>query len=451
MAGIALSGLASGLDTSTMISSIIAAESTGKTLLTNQQTQAQSRISKLTALQTKLQSLQSATNSLMSVANWAPTQTVSSSDTTIASATRNGGAAAGSYTVNVLSLASSSQKSFTYAAPGAATSLTFGSTTVNLDAGATIDDAVSAINAAGGGVVAVNAQGKLVVSSTTTGTASAFSWSGGPLALDSERAGADASYTIDGGAVQTSATNDVKNAMPGIDLTLSRTGSVGVTIGTPGPNVDGLVSAMKSWVENYNSTQDSLRSNITEKPVKNATLSVDIGKGVLFGDTTLSQLSTSLRGAAGTPIAGMTGSIKGLSDLGISTGAAAGAGAFSSDAVNGKLVFDEAKFRAALKADPTAVRTALGATSGTDGFAQQFNTVLKPTTTAGQGIADRIEQQNATSKRLTDSLTRFNDRLSKREQALKVQFAAMESALNSSQTLQARLNAQLSSLTGFSS
>ncbi len=148
MAGIALSGLASGLDTGTMISSIIAAESTGKTLLTNQQTQAQSRITKLTAIQTKLQSLQTATNSLMSVANWAPTQTVSSSDSTIASATRNGGAAAGSYTVNVLSLASSSQKSFTYSAPGAASSLTFGSTTVNLAAGATIDDAVSAINAA---------------------------------------------------------------------------------------------------------------------------------------------------------------------------------------------------------------------------------------------------------------------------------------------------------------
>ncbi len=449
MAGIALSGLASGLDTGTMIASIIAAESTGKTLIANQQTQAQSRISKLTALQTKLQSLQSATNSLMSVGNWAPTQTAASSDDKIATATRNGGAAAGSYTVNVLGLASSSQKSFTYAAPGAATSLTFGSTTVNLAAGATIDDAVSAINAAGGGVVAVNAQGKLVVSSTTTGSASAFSWTGGPLTLDSERAGADASYTVDGGPVQTSPTNEVKHAMPGIDLTLSRTGSVGVTVGTPGPNIDGLVSAMKSFVENYNSTQDSLRSTITEKPVKDAKLAVDIGKGVLYGDTSLAQLSASLRGAATAPIAGLSGAIQSLADLGITTGAATGGGAFSADAVNGKLVFDEAKFRAALKSDPAAVRTALGATSGTDGFAQQFNTVLKPTTTAGQGIADRIEQQNANSKRLTDSLTRFNDRLAKREQALKVQFAAMESALNASQTLQARMNAQLSSLTGF--
>lgn len=447
MAGVALSGLASGLDTASMISSILAAESTGKTLITNQQTQAQSRISKLTAIQTKLQSLQSATNSLMSVSNWTPTQTVSSSDTTIATATRNGGAAAGSFTVNVLSLASSSQKSFTYAAPAAASTLTFGSTSVNLAAGATIDDAVSAINAAGGGVVAVNAQGKLVVSSTTTGSASAFSWSGGPLTLDSQRAGGDATYTVDGGAVRTSATNEVSHAMPGIDLTLNRTGSVGVTVGTPGPNVDGLVAAMKSWVDGYNATQDQIRGSITEKPVKNATNNVDLGKGVLFGDTTLSQLASSLRGAAGAPISGMTGSITALSDLGISTGASTGAS--SADSVNGKLVFDEAKFRAALKADPSAVRTALGATSGTDGFAQQFNTVLKPTTTAGQGIADRIEQQNATSKRLSDSLTRFNDRLAKREQALKVQFAAMESALNNSQTLQARLNAQLSSLTGF--
>ncbi len=181
MAGISLSGLASGLDTNTMISQIIAAESKGRTLLSNQQTQAQARVSKLTTIQTKLTSLQSATNALKSVANWLPTQTVSSSDSTIASATRTGGAAAGSYSVQVTGLASSSQKTFSYSAPAADGTLTFGATSVNIAAGATIDDAVSAINATGGDVVAVNAQGKLVVSSTQTGSTSAFSWSGGAL------------------------------------------------------------------------------------------------------------------------------------------------------------------------------------------------------------------------------------------------------------------------------
>lgn len=449
MAGIALSGLASGLDTASMISQIIAAESTGKTLLTNQQTQAQSRVSKLTAIQVKLQNLQSATNALSSAASWAPTQTVKSSDEAIATATRTGGAGAGSYSVQVLGLASSSQKSFTYAAPAADTTLTFGSTSVNLTAGATIDDAVSAINSAGGGVVAVNAQGKLVVSSATTGAASAFSWTGGPLTLDSERAGQDASYSVDGGPVQTSPTNTVEDALPGVDMSFSRTGTVGVTVGTPGPDVDGLVSMMKSFVEAYNATQDQIRGAITEKPIKNPTNNVDRGKGVLYGDSTLSQLANGLRGAAGAPVSGLSGAFTKLADLGVTTGATTGGASFSADAVNGKLVFDEAKFRAAVKSDPAAVRAALGATTGTDGIAQQVNAVLKPATTTGQGIGDRIEQQNTNLKRLGDSITRFNDRLDKRESALKVQFAQMESALNQSQGLQARLNAQLSSLTGF--
>jgi flagellar hook-associated protein 2 len=450
MAGISLSGLASGLDTNSMITQIIAAESGGRTVIANQQTQAQARVAKLTAIQTKLASLQTATNSLSSVANWLPTQTTSSSDATIATATRTGGAAAGSYSVNVLGLASSSQKSFSYAAPGSATTLTFGSTSVDLGAGATIDDAVSAINAKGGGVVAVNAQGKLVVSSTTTGAASAFSFSGGPLTLDSERAGQDARYTIDGGPEQTSPSNAVAGAMPGIDLTFSRTGSVGVTVGVPGPNTEALVTQMKAWVDAYNSTQTQIRTTTKEQPVKNASSATDLAKGVLFGDTSLSQLAAGLRTSTAAPVSGLSGPIASLADLGISTGAATGSSAsINQDAVDGKLVFDEAKFRAALTSDPSAVRTVLGATSGTNGFAQQFNTVLTPATTAGVGIADRIEQHNTTVKRLTTNLTKFDDRLSSRESQLKRQFAAMESALNRSQTLQASLSAQLASLTGF--
>ncbi|MBO9533283.1 MAG: flagellar filament capping protein FliD [Solirubrobacteraceae bacterium] len=450
MAGIALSGLASGLDTSSMISAILSAESTGRTVLANQQTQAQARVTKLTAIQTKLATLQSQTNALASVGNWLPTQTVSSSDSTIATATRTGGAGAGSYSVNVLGLASSSQKTFSYTAPGADTSLTFGATTVNLSAGATIDDAVNAINQQGGDVVAVNAQGKLVVSSTTTGAASSFSFSGGAVSLDSERTGQDARYTIDGGAVQTSPTNAVTGAMPGIDLNLTRTGSVGITVGTPGPNADGLVSQMKAWVDAYNAAQDQIRTTTTEQPVKGATNNVDLAKGVLFGDTSLSTLANSLRSNVGTAVSGLTGSVKSFADLGISTGATNSSATINQDSVNGKLVFDEAKFRAALAKDPSAVRTVLGATNGTNGLSQQFNTVLTPATTAGQGISDRIEQQNANVKRLTTSLTTFDSRLSAREDALKKQFALMESALNRSQTLQSQLSSQLASLTGFS-
>lgn len=450
MAGISLSGLASGLDTNTMISQIIAAESTGRTLIANQQTQAQARVTKLTAIQGKLSTLQTATNSLSSVANWIPTQSATTSDSTIATATRTGGAAAGSYNVQVLGLASSSQKTFSFTSSSSASTLTFGSTSVDLAAGASIDDAVNAINQKGGGVVAVNAQGKLVISSTTTGSASTFSFSGSQLSLDSERVGQDARYTIDGGAEQTSPTNSVTGAMPGIDLTLTRTGTVGLTVGVPGPNADSLVSAMKAWVDAYNASQDSIRTATTEQPVKGATSTSDLGKGVLFGDSSLSQLASSLRSSVGSPVSGLSGTFTSLASIGISTGAATAGATINQDAVNGKLVFDETAFRAALTKDPSAVRTVLGATSGTDGFAQKFNKVLQPVTTAGTGIADRIDQQNATVKQLTTSLTKFDDRLSAREEQLKTQYANMETALNKAQTIQSQLTAQLSSLLGTS-
>lgn len=451
MASVTLSGLASGLDTNSIISQLIAAESRGRTTISNQQVQAQSRITKLTAIQGRLSSLQTATNGLSSVANWLPTQTVESSDAAVATATRTGGAAAGSYTVAVLGLASSSQKTFTYTAPGADTSLTFGSTTVNLTAGASLDDAVGLINGAGGGVVAVNAGGKLVISSTTTGVASNFAWSGSTLALDTERAGTDARYTIDGGAEQTSASNSVTGVMPGVDMTFKRVGSTGVTVGLPGPNADGLVAAMKSWVDAYNSAQELMRSNLSEKPVKGAANNVDLGKGVLFGDSTLQQLSAQLRGIVGSTIGTLSGPVSVMSDLGVTTGAVTGGAAFSQDAVNGKLVFDEAKFRAKLTSDPAAVRAAMGATTGTDGIAQLFNAKLTPAVTSGQGIADRIEQQNATVSRLTKSLAAYDERLSRRQTELKTKFAAMEVALSAAQNTQARLSAQLSTLSGSTS
>lgn len=446
MAGIALSGLASGMDTNTLVSQIIAAESTGRTRLARQQTQEETRVSTLQSIQTKLSTLKSASQALRSVTNWIPTQTVESSDASVMTATRTGGAGAGSYVIDVKSLASSSQKTFTFSSPAADGTMTFGSTSVNISAGASIDDAVSAINAAGGDVVAVNAQGKLVVSSSKTGAASNFSWSAGSLALDSERLGKDMEYTVDGGASQFSATNAVKDALPGIDIVGKKIGTASVTIGSPGPDKDALVSKMKAFVDAYNSALDAMNTAMTEKPVKDASTTTDLKKGVLFGDSGLSRVMSQLRTSISDSVSGLSGAFKNLSDLGISTGATTGSATYSADSVKGKLVFDETKFRAALDSDPNSVRELLGAKSGTDGFAQKFENLLAPQLNAGSGIADRIDQGNSQVSRIKASLVKFDDRLSKREDQLRAQFSAMETALAAAQAKQADLTSRLASL-----
>jgi flagellar hook-associated protein 2 len=446
MAGVALSGLSSGLDTDSIISSIISAESTGRTTIANNQTKAQAKVTALTAIQTKLTTLSTASAALKSVTNWIPTQTVDSSDTSTLTATRTGGAGAGSYTLDVKSLASSSQKTFTFSSPTADGQLTFGSTSVNISAGASIDDAVTAINQAGGDVIAVNAQGKLVVSSAKTGAASAFNYSGDGLSLDSERVGKDATYTVDGGALQSSPTNAVTGALPGVDLVLKKVGSAGLTIGAPGPDTDALTTKMKAFVDAYNAVVDSIQTATTTKPIKDASTTTDLGKGVLFGDQSLVRTLNSLRASVGSTIGGLSGSLKSMADLGVTTGASTGSGTYSADAVQGKLSFDSTKFAAALSTNSSSVRELLGAKSGTDGFTQAFQNVLTPITSSDTGIGDRITETNSDISRYTKSLSAFDDRIAARQTALRAQFSAMETALAAAKQKGSDLTAQLSSL-----
>lgn len=440
---ISLSGLASGLDTDSLVSQLIAAEATGRTRLAQRQVQAEQRISTLSSIQAKMSTLNLATAAMRSVANWAPTQTVESSDPGTVTATRTGGAGAGLYTIDVKSLASSSQKTFTFTSPAAAETLTFGTTSVPINAGASIDDAVTAINQAGGDVVAVNAQGKLVVSSAKTGAASTFTSTGASIALDSERLGKDATYTVDGGTLQSSATNAVAGALPGIDLNLKKLGAAGITVGAPGPDTAAITKTVKNFVDAYNAVLEASKVATTEKPIKGANSTTELKKGVLFGDQGLVRMVSSLRSGVGSDVPGLSGALKTLADLGVTTGAASGSATYSADSVAGKLTFDESVFKTKLAADPAAVREFMGAKTGTSGFAQQFETILSPLTSSGSGIPDRIDQQNSSLSTLKQSLTRFDERLASRETQLRRQFAAMESALAASQTRQANLSSQL--------
>lgn len=441
MAGIALTGLASGMDTDAIISQLIAAESSPRTQLNQQQLKAEKRVSVLQELQGKLTSLKTATQALRSAGSWANVQTVSTSDSARLGARMLGGAAPGTYSVETLKLASAAQRTFSYTPPAAAETLSIGNFSLTVQPGMSLDDIVAEINQSDNGLVAVNAQGKLVVSSTTTGAASGFAWSGAMLGQESERLGADAEYRIDGGAVQTSAKNVVEHGLPGVELSLSKVGTTELTVSPPGPDTEALTGRLKSFVEAYNAVSDAARLATAEQPVKDPKNNVDLTKGVLFGDSSLVRLSNSLRTAIGTEIAGAGLQ---LADLGISTGDSTGT--INNDAVSGRLVFDEAKAKEAIARDPEAVRELLGGVTGIPGVSQQLDQVVLPATDVESGIGSRIESVNTEIKRIKDSLVRFDDRLSRRETALRAQFGAMELALSRSQAQQAELTSQLSAL-----
>src|SRR3954470_16026520 len=115
MASLGMSGLASGVDTSSIVDQLMSIERSGQTKLKLRQKQVQQRQTVLRDISSKLDALKNAAADLRSAGLWANAQTVDVSDPTRAAALRVGLAATGSYELSVERLASSEQRSYAYA------------------------------------------------------------------------------------------------------------------------------------------------------------------------------------------------------------------------------------------------------------------------------------------------------------------------------------------------
>ena len=429
---LSLSGLASGLDTETIIKQLMSVEAQPKTRMQQQDTQAQVRQTQLRDIQTRLNAVRDAAQALRSTTTWTDVQTVGSSDSARISVRALGTAAPGSHELEVSRLAVSAQHAYDYTPSASPDSLQIGSFTLSVDPNSTVATVAAAINARSDApVAAVVAGGKLVLTSRASGAANDFSVTASPLVTEAAsyaRAGVDAAYKLDGVA-KTSSTNVLSDAILGAEVTLKTTTStpVSVTIGDPGLDEDGVKSKVQAFVTAYNSAVDFIRGKVTEKPVPNATTTLDANKGLFYADSMLGSVLTSLRSQIGD-----------LSDLGISTGAASGTAKFSDDAVAGHLTIDSTKLATALDSGVDTVQTRLQA------FGQRMADTAAPAT--GSPISTRLTSEDATRKRLADAMTRMDTRLADKEKAMRAKFAAMESALARAQAAQAQMTAQLGSL-----
>lgn len=440
MAGISFGGLASGIDTESMISAFMAIERQPRARLVLDQTAANAREQALRDIQSRLKTLRTATEDLGSVLLWSPKQTISSSDDTKVAATMTGGAAPGGYSLKVNALATATQQRLAWTDQPGATSLTINGKAVALEAGADIKDAVAAINSdADTGVFAVDVEGKLVLTSRTTGATPTITATGAALALESNVQGQNARFSINGGVELQSESNVVTSAIPGVTLTLkSLTDGTTVNVSTPGVDQTAVKDKLKAFVAAYNDALELMSSKSSEKKVVKTDgkplTSAEASQGVLFGDTGLRSITSSMRIAISQEVDGMTGDYRSLAALGISTGASTGSNAVNADAVKGKLVLDEKKLMAALEDDPLAVQKLLGGVTSTAGFSKAFSGVLTPLVSANGTFDQRIEANTRTIDRIKDSILRMDDRLAMREERLRKQFTAMELALQRSQS-----------------
>jgi flagellar hook-associated protein 2 len=439
------------MDTEAIISSFMAIERVPRNRLVLDQSAASAREQTLKDIQSRLKNLRTATEGLSSALLWSPKQTLTSTDEAKVSATMTSGAAPGGYSLKVTALATATQQTLGWTDQPGATSLTVNGRTINLDAGADLDDAVSAINSdADTGVFAVNVEGKLVLTSRTTGATPTISASGAAVALETNVQGQKAAFTINGGPPQTSETNVVAGAIPGVTLTLkSLTDGTAVNVSTPGIDKTAVKDKLKAFIAAYNDSVELISSKTSEKKVvkedgKQLT-AAEAAQGVLFGDSGLRSIVSSLRVAISEKVPGTTGDLTSLAALGITTGASTGSGATNADSLKGKLVLDETKLMAALDKDPLGVQKLLGGVTGKDGFAQGFGKVVNPLVSVNGTFDQRLEANTRSIDGIKDAISRMDRRLELREERLRKQFTAMELALQRSQSQSADLASRLGS------
>lgn len=149
---LALTGLASGLDTGSIVSELMQVNSLPEVALKNQQTQVQARKDALTLIQGELQNLKDAADALSDPSLFGETQTVDSSDSSKITATRVSGAGTGGTQLVVSRLASSQTRTYNYASNASDTVLDFGNGAPKLTiaAGSSIDNVVNSINSGSG-------------------------------------------------------------------------------------------------------------------------------------------------------------------------------------------------------------------------------------------------------------------------------------------------------------
>jgi flagellar hook-associated protein 2 len=294
---------------------------------------------------------------------------------------------------------------------------------------------VRGINAAGTGLQASTVRlddgsYRLRVTSSSTGADSSFTLTnldgsallGGATVTN----GQDAEITV-GSDVLHSATNSFTGSVNGLDITLGSGVALGTAIDiTVARDTATLTTSVKDLV-------DSVNAAITDIDKLSAYNSATKKSAVLAGDTAVRAVRTALLESV-YPADGGT-----MAGMGIQTDR------------YGKLVFDEAAFKAALAEDPSAV-TAAFATTTTGGFATRVQTVAKGASDSVNGsVTTAINGRTAGIDRMQDSIDDWDLRLELRRDTLTRQFSALESALSRMNSQSSWLAGQLSALSGSSS
>lgn len=453
-----IDGLASGLNTSSIISQLMQLERRGQVRLQNQQKVTETAISALQALNSKFLSLSSAAKTFSSggTSNGWNMMSVTSTDATRATATTTAGAAAGEVTFTIKQLASAEtwKTSGTVAAltdvvvaAGTTLTLTKDGVAKSIDTGdGTLGTLMEAIKAAGAGVTATAVQVSpgayaLQLSSTTTGdtaisltdAAGADPFAGLPLGSlglvnDGKNALLQVGVAADGsgGYEVIRKTNTVSDLLTGTTITLLKQDSATPVTVRTASDAEAVADGVAKLVDALNATlAEMTRTGSYDSATKRS--------GPLYGDGAVRSLRSSLMSAA----TGSSDSSPGLVGVSVQR--------------DGTVKFDRAKFLEALAKDPAGVQSTLGEA----GLAGRLVTVADTATRAqgavgGTGLlTGAISNRQRSITSLKSDIASWDRKLELREQRLTAQFTALEKALGAAQSQGQWLAGQLANLPSY--
>lgn len=442
-----VTGLASNLDTNEIITELMASYQAPVTALQNQQTGVTDQDTQLTSIQSALQSLANDASALGDPSLFSTAQAVSSSNPDAITATSSTGAGVGGYEVNVTQLANSAQRTFTYGSPASTDNITIDNQPVAIKAGESISDFVSSINSNSKLDVyaAATDSNTVVLSNRATGdTGTGFiqvADTGGALTqVGTGVEGQNAQYTLGSSTtVQSSASNTVTNAIPGVTLTFTglttTTGPATIDVAPPSANSTNVEAAVNTFVTQYNSVVSQIQTALAQTPS-----SSDPSQGTLYDDSELQGLLSSMRSMMYTDGNGLPTGMSNMTDIGVSTGATTGSGAVSATAVAGNLSLNAGTLTSALQSNPSGVQSML-----TD-WSIRFSSAVNNEAAPGGTISSRLTANQEEINQMNVQISSMQSGLTDKQNQLVQEFAQMESALSENQSEASQLTSQIAQL-----
>ena len=467
-----ISGLISGMDTTSVVAQLMQIESQPQTLLKSTLSATKTDAAAYRDVNSAFAALATAAAALTKPATWATTAATSSSSSVTATAGASAQPGSITFAVKQLAAAHSVITAANWTDPtqdfAMGSTLTIkgsdGTTTVGTvkvtssDTGnASLADAVAAINKSGLGLSAAavhtDAGYVLQVTSTATGAAKAFS-----IVSDTKPAtaysvvtkGQDAQITVGDpssattGYTATSGTNTFDGVLTGTSFTVSQQGATATVNVASDP--DAVANAVQSMVTAANNVLAKIHTYTDSSTGSTAPLKGDWSLISLTGRV-LDAVSTAVAvPASGTRVAG--DSSAGSNGVQLTR--------------DGTLVFSASDFKTALAADPAKVQAVF---SGATGVGSDKVAKTADDTVDVQGVGARLavladqasdsatgtlvslaKGQDTRAKDIQSQIDAWTLRLAARRQTLTAQFTAMETALGTLKNQASWLTSQINQL-----